>query len=253
MRKVITIANRKGGIGKTTTVAAMASCLQRKNFRVLIIDMDSQCNLSSNVNADVRGKNILDVLLKRSKASSVIQPSVICDIIPGSLELGKINDALSNKTGREYRLLESLFDIKDDYDYCIIDTPPELALATTNALTASDQLIIPTNAESFALDGIEQLYNSVRDIWAYTNKELEIAGILITLFNSRTLLSKAMQQDLEKIAQKMDTKLFKHTIRRSVTVPEAQTKSQDLFDYAADSPVSKDYADWVDEYLEDKA
>ena len=243
MNRVITIANRKGGIGKTTTTTSMASCLRQKNFRVLMIDLDSQCNLSSNVNADVKGKTILDVLLRKCKASDAVQ---------GSLELSKINDALANKTGREYRLLESLFDVKDDYDYCIIDTPPELALATTNALTASDQLIIPTTAESFSLDGIEQLYNSVKDVWSYTNKDLQIAGILITLYNSRAVLSKAMRNDLEKIAYKIDTKLYRTTIRRGIAIAEAQTKMVDLFTYAKNSDVAKDYAAWVEEYLEDE-
>ena len=252
MKKVITIANRKGGIGKTTTAASMASYLKQKNFRVLMVDLDSQCNLSSNVNADVRGKTILDVLLKKSRASKVVQATPICDILPGSLELSKINDALANKTGREYRLLESLFDVKDDYDYCIIDTPPELALATTNALTASDQLIIPTTAESFSLDGIEQLYSSVKDVWSYTNKDLKIAGILITLYNSRAVLSKAMRKDLEDIARKINTKLYNQTIRRGIAIAEAQTKMVDLFTYAGSSEVAKDYAAWVEEYLEDE-
>ena len=252
MNKVITIANRKGGIGKTTTTASMASYLKKKNFRVLMIDLDSQCNLSSNVNADVKGLTILDVLLRKGRASEAVQSTPICDIIPGSLELNKINDALANKTGREYRLLESLFDIKDDYDYCIIDTPPELALATTNALTASDQLIIPTTAERFSLDGIEQLYNSVKDVWSYTNKDLQIAGILITLYNSRAVLSKAMRNDLEKIAYKIDTKLYRTTIRRGIAIAEAQTKMVDLFTYAKNSDVAKDYAAWVEEYLEDE-
>lgn len=252
MNRVITIANRKGGIGKTTTTTSMASCLRQKNFRVLMIDLDSQCNLSSNVNADVKKKTVLDVLLRKCKASDAIQATSICDIIPGSLELSKINDSLANKTGREYRLLESLFDVKDDYDYCIIDTPPELALATTNALTASDQLIIPTTAESFSLDGIEQLYSSVKDVWSYTNKDLQIAGILITLYNSRAVLSKAMRKDLEQIAYKINTKLYKQTIRRGIAIAEAQTKMIDLFEYAPNSDVAKDYATWVEEYLEDE-
>lgn len=247
--KVITIANRKGGIGKTTTAAALASCLQQKNHSVLLIDLDSQCNLSSNVGADVMKKNILAVMTGKAKISTAIQPSKICDIIPGSLELGKLYDAIGNKTGREYKLLEALINIKDDYDYCVIDTPPELGLATTNALTASDELIIPTTAETFSLDGVSQLFSSIQEVWKYTNKSLKIAGILVTLYNSRANLSKAMMDSLEKIALKMDTKVFKTTIRRNIAVSEAQTLAQDLFEYKNKSTAAADYMAWVEEYL----
>lgn len=250
MKKVITIGNRKGGVGKTTTAAVMASCLQKKNFRVLLVDLDSQCNLSSNVGVNVYGKTILDVFKGKSKTKDAIVPSRVCDIIPGSLDFGKINDELNNKTGREYRLLENLICINEDYDYIILDTPPELGLATTNALTASDQLIIPTTAESFSLDGIAQLYDSVQDIWKYTNRDLEISGILITLYNSRTVLSRAIRDELEKMAKKMDTKVFKQTIRRSISVAEAQQNATDLLSYAKDATSTKDYEAFVDEYLE---
>ncbi len=250
MKKIISIANRKGGVGKTTTCAAMASCLQKKKFRVLLADLDSQCNLSSNVGANVYGKTILDVFLGKSKTKDAITSSQVCDIIPGSLDFGKVNDALGNKTGREYRLIESLVSIADDYDYVILDTPPELGLATTNALTASDQLIVPTTAESFALDGVAQLYDSIKDVWKYTNHELKIAGILVTLFNNRAVLSRNMHDELKKMAVKMDTKVFKQTIRRSISVAEAQQGVQDLFAYARNSTAAQDYEAWIDEYLE---
>ena len=251
MKKIISIANRKGGVGKTTTCAAMASCLKKKKFRVLLADLDSQCNLSSNVGADVYGKTILDVFLGKTKTKDAITSSPVCDIIPGSLDFGKINDALGNKTGREYRLIESLVSIADDYDYVILDSPPELGLATTNALTASDQLIIPTTAESFALDGVAQLYDSVKDVWKYTNHELKIAGILITLYNNRAVLSRSMHNELEKMADKMDTRVFKQTIRRSISVAEAQQGAQDLFSYAPNSTAAQDYEAWIEEYLEE--
>lgn len=251
MKKVITIGNRKGGVGKTTTVAAIASCLQKKNFQVLLIDLDSQCNLSSNVGVDVYGKTILDVFKGKVKTKDAIIPGKICDIIPGSLDFGKINDELNNKTGREYRLIESLVSINEDYDYVIIDTPPELGLATTNALTASDQLIIPTTAESFSLDGIAQLYDSVHDVWKYTNKDLEISGILVTLYNNRAVLSRSMHDELEKMAEKMETKVFNRAIRRSISVAEAQQNAEDLLSYAKDATATKDYEAFVNEYLED--
>lgn len=249
MIKVISVANRKGGVGKTTTAAAMASCLKEKKFRVLLIDLDSQCNLSSNVGAGVYDKNILDVFLGKTKTKDAITGSNICDIIPGSLDFGKVNDALGNKTGREYRLLESLVSIIDDYDYCILDTPPELGLATTNALTASDDLIIPTTAESFALDGVAQLYDSVQDIIKYTNKDLRIAGLLMTLYNNRVVLSRNMHDELEKMAKKMGTKVYQQSIRRSISVAEAQQGATDLFEYASNSTAAKDYKAWVEEYL----
>lgn len=249
MKKIITIANRKGGVGKTTTAAAMASCLKKKNFQVLLIDLDSQCNLSSNLGVDVYGKTILDVFLNKTKTRDAIHHNNICDIIPGSLDFGKINDALGNKTGREYRLLENLVSIADEYDYCILDTPPELGLATTNALTASDEVIIPTTAESFALDGVAQLYDSIKDILKYTNRDLSIAGILLTLYNSRAILSRSLHDDLTKMASEMHTKVFEQTIRRSISVAEAQQKTQDLFDYAQNATAAQDYESWVDEYL----
>ncbi|MDY3296765.1 ParA family protein [Selenomonas sp.] len=250
MQKIITVANRKGGVGKTTTAAAMASCLKKKGFRVLLVDLDSQCNLSSNVGADVRGKNVLDVFLRKAKTKDTIQQSSICDIIAGSLDFGKINDALGNKTGREYRLIEGLVSIKDDYDFCIIDTPPELGIATTNAMTASDDLIIPTTAESFSLDGVSQLYENVQEVWQYTNQDMKIAGILVTLYNNRAILAKNMREELVKMADEMNTKVFKQTIRRSISVAEAQQKEKDLLEYAGSATATQDYEAWIEEYLE---
>jgi len=250
MKKIITIGNRKGGVGKTTTAAAVASCLKADGERVLLVDLDSQCNLSSNVGADASRTSILNVLLDGVHAKDAIQPSCICDIIPGSLEFGKIEDALGKKTGREFRLIESLVPLKDDYDYCVLDTPPNLGIATTNALTASDDLIIPTIAESFALDGVAQLYDSIQEVRHYTNKTLRIAGILVTLYNGRAILSRNMYDELEKMASSMGTKVFKQTIRRSINVAEAQQSSKDLFDYAANSNAAQDYKAFVNEYLE---
>lgn len=249
MKRIITVANRKGGVGKTTTVAAMASCLARLGYRVLVVDLDSQCNLSSNLGADVKKKNILDVMLLKCRTIEAIQAVAGFDIIAGSLEFGKINDALGNKTGREYRLLECLVPIKDVYDFCILDTPPELGLATANALTASDDVVITTTAESFSLDGVAQLYQSIRDIRRYTNNNLYVAGILVTIYNPRTLLSKSMVAELESMAVSMKCKLYKTTIRRSVAVAEAQNEEKDLFVYSGKSTTAKDYKKWVDEYL----
>ena len=249
--KVITIANRKGGIGKTTTAAALASCFGQKNFSVLLVDMDSQCNLSSNVGAPVNEKTILDVMLGKAKIQNAIKPSSICDIIPGSLEFGKINDALGYKTGREYKLLEALITIRDNYDFCIIDTPPEISLATTNALTASDEVIIPSTAETFSLDGVSQLYATIKDIWRYTNKNLKIAGILVTLFNSRTVLSRSMVEELDKMAEGMNTIVYDTKISRSIAVAEAQTLTQDLFTYKGNSKAAEEYMKWTEEYLKE--
>ncbi|MDD3365341.1 MAG: AAA family ATPase, partial [Syntrophomonas sp.] len=189
MSRIITIATQKGGTGKTTTTHALGVGLIERGYKVLFIDLDPQGNLSYILQTEELKSTIYEVLTGKTKARDAIQHQQCGDIIPSSPALARANLELKN-TGKEYRLKETLQPIKDDYDYIIIDTPPSLGLLTINALTASDSVIIPSQADIFSLQGIGQLYSTIETIKKYTNPDLSIEGILLTRHNSRSILSR---------------------------------------------------------------
>lgn len=161
-------------------------------------------------------------------------------------------DAVMTETGKEYRLREALQDIKKDYDYIIVDTPPALGILTINALTASQSIIIPAQADIYSLQGIEQLAETIKPVRRYTNSSLKIAGILLTRYNPRSVLSKEIAVFAGKLADKLNTKLFKATIREAIAIKEAQISQQDIFTYAPRSKVAGDYRAFIEEFLEDE-
>ena len=158
-------------------------------------------------------------------------------------------DAFIADTGKEYRLKEALEKIEKDYDFCIIDTPPALGILTINALTASDSVIIPAQADIYSLQGIENLEETIKAVKKYCNPNLEIEGILLTRYNPRTILSREVSEMAEKLAKKLETKLFKAKIRDAVAVKEAQISQESLFKYAPKSNVTQDYESFINEFL----
>ncbi len=247
---IVTIANRKGGVGKTATAQTLGAGLRKRGYRVLYIDLDSQCNLTDALGVS-RGSveaSSLDVLEKSSELSEAILETEGGDILPASPELARADKTIEG-IGSEYRLRDALEPIASDYDYIIIDTPPALGVLTVNALTASDKVIIPAQAELYSLQGIEQLYGAIEAVKNYTNPKLTIAGILITRYVARSILSQDMRSNLEELAERVGSKLYSLPIREGVALKEAQATQTDILSYAPKSNPATDYEAFINEFL----
>ena len=248
MNQIISIINQKGGVGKSTTSQSLAAGLSIKGFKVLLIDMDSQGNLSFSVGANKQGISVLEILKKEVPAEESIQHIGTIDIIPASISLAGADMQLT-EMGKEYRLKEAIEPVKKRYDYIIIDTPPALGILTINALTASDSVIIPAQADIYSIDAIGQLYSTIRAVKQYTNRDLSITGILLTRFSDRTVLSRDLANMIQNTAEQLGTRLFDSTIREAIAIKEAQVSQSDIFAYAPKSKVADDYMRFVDEFL----
>lgn len=246
--KVISIVNRRGGVGKTATAHAIGAGLSHRGYKVLFIDLDSQSNLTFDTGATTSDKTSLELLQGTATATDAIQSTPIGNIIPASQNLA-LADMLLQDTGKEYKLKEAIAPIKRKYDYIIIDTPPALGIITTNALTASDTVIIPAQAEIHSIQGIALLNEAITAVKKYTNPALKIAGIVITRYNGRAILSKDMKENLYRTAELLKTKVFSTPIRECIAVKEAQALRQDIFTYAPRSNATKDYNAVIDELL----
>lgn len=253
--KVITIANQKGGVGKTTTALCLGAQLENKGYKVLYIDLDKQANTSKVLNADTNLNGSYEMLANKLKASEVIQITPSNEnVISANARLSTIENLLNdviNQVGKEERLKESLKDVKGNYDYAIIDTAPSLDILTINALTCTDYLIIVSNADTFSLDGIKNLNSIIDMIKYYTNPSLKIGGILITRFNPNLNLNKAYKETLEDLATALNTKVYKTYIRENVSIRESQTLQQRITEYAPSSNGNKDYEIFSEEVLQD--
>ena len=250
MAKIITIANQKGGVAKTTTTGALAAGLKARGNNVLAIDLDPQGNLSSSIGIDAYNcPTVYQMLMRKEKSEDIIQKSESFDIIPANIVLAGVEHELI-QTGKEYRLEETLQPIVNRYDYIIIDTPPSLGILTTNAVMTADELIIPSTAGIFAATGIQQLKLYVDSVSPYRKRktDLKIDGILITKYNPRTVISKGMKEFTEQLADIINTKVYDTYIRFSVAVEEAQAEKCDLYRYSKSS-VAEDYNTFIDEYL----
>lgn len=251
MAKITAISNQKGGVGKTTTVQALAAGLRAAGQSVLLIDLDPQSNLSFAMGADISDgtPSIYEVMKGSVSAEEVIQQTENGEIMPASLLLSAA-ELEFNKTGREHIIEKAIAPIVEQYDQIIIDTPPALNVLTENAYTAADQVIITMNADAFSVQGALQLAGMINDCKEYTNPDLQIGGILICKYSDRTNVNKAIREQIEALAAKLGTKVYKTTIRESVVVKEAQTMHQNLQSYAAGSNPAKDYEEFVAEFME---
>ena len=246
--KVLAVINQKGGVGKSTTAAAIAAGLLLKGYKTLAIDLDAQGNLTYNYAADSRKSTALGLLTGEVDAESAIQHTPGGDIIPASKALAGA-DAFIADTGKEYRLKEAIEPIKPLYDYIIIDTPPALGILTINALTAANSVIIPAQADIYSLQGIEQLNETIKPVKKYCNPDLAIEGILLTRYNARSILSREVAELAEQLAAKLNTKLFTARIREAIAVKEAQISQQSLYSYSPKGNATIDYLQFIDELL----
>ena len=247
MAHIVSITNQKGGVGKTTT-HVLGTALSRAEKSVLFIDLDPQRNLSHTLKAQMERGSIYEVLAGTIPIGEAIQQTAQGDCLCASSMLSGADRSL-DRTGKEYILKEALLTVGDNYDFILIDTPPALGILTVNALTASDDIIVPCQADVFSLQGLVQLNDTISAIRKYCNPSLLIAGILIVRFNSRIVLNRDISVVMEKTARQLDTKVFRSRIRECTAVREVQAKGTDLYSYALGSNAANDYDLFIREYL----
>lgn len=238
MTRVIAIANQKGGVGKTTTAHNVAASLTYKEYKVLMIDLDPQGNLSFISGADnVNKPTVYEVLRDKVSIKEALQQTRSGHIIPANILLSGADMEFTQPE----LLRNKLEAIKSRYDFVLIDTPPSLGILTINALTAADSVIIPMSADVLSLQGLSQLYNTIEAVRQHSNPGLEIEGLLFTQHNHRTLLSKEFTKATKDVAKRMNTKVFKTAIRASVATREAQANQTDILTYSPVSPTAEGY------------
>lgn len=253
--KVIAIINQKGGVGKTTTAAATSAILIEKGFKVLVIDMDAQCNLSNYYGLNEENLESMDTTFDcLTNTKFDLQKAIVSteqgDIVPSSIKMANVESIIMPDLDRHLRLKQGLSFLEDSYDYIILDTPPALGIITINALTAADYVVIPALADRFSMQGITQVVNTITLVRDTVNPKLKIAGVLMTAFQKSTSLQQAMQEYIKGLADKLGINTFKQAIRSTVTVREAQANRISLTTYGKYREVTYDYRKYVGELLE---
>ncbi len=248
--KVIAFANQKGGVAKTTTTLNTSVAFAEKGHRVLCVDLDPQGNLtmSQGIDPDTLEKSMYDVLVHDIKISDVIQEREI-DVACASIDLAGAEIAMSTKIGRERSLEKALMEVKGDYDFISIDTPPSLGLLTVNALTAADKVIVPVQCEYLSMRGLIQLQNTVSMIRENLNPNLEIEGILPTLVDTRTVHAK---EAIELLEENFGDRVFASRIRKTVRFAEAPVKGMSVLKYEPDGKAASAYRELAQEVIDGK-
>lgn len=252
MGKAIAIFNQKGGVGKTTTNINLAACLALKGKKILILDIDPQGNTTSGMGISKKGleKTMYEVLIndKLEPQDAILKTNVKnVDIIPASVQLAGAEIELVQLEGREKRLKKSLDKIKSLYDYIFIDCPPSLGLLTINSLTAVDSVLIPIQCEFYALEGVSQLMSTIELVKKNLNPNLEIQGVILSMFDGRTNLS---IQVVEEVKKYFKEKVYTTVIPRNVRLAEAPSYGMPITEYDPKSKGAEAYFDFAEEFLE---
>ncbi len=250
MGKIIAIANQKGGVGKTTTAVNLAAALGVLEKKVLLIDADPQANASSGLGVDIEKApaGTYELLEHEATAKETIVKtnSPNLDLIPSHIDLVAVEVELVNKPNREFMLKEAVKDIRDDYDYVLIDCAPSLGLITLNALTAADSVIVPIQCEYFALEGLGKLLNTIKNVQQIHNPDLNIEGLLLTMYDARLKLS---NQVVDEVKKHFGDMVFETVIQRNVRLSEAPSFGESILEYDATSKGAVNYINLADELI----
>jgi chromosome partitioning protein len=248
MGKIIGVMNQKGGVGKTTTTANLGVGLKNLGKKILVVDLDPQANLTSALG--LKHRTLEFTIYNLLKDAATFEQVVVCQnglyVLPSSVSLSGADIELSNIAGRELLLKEALHDISPQFDCILIDCPPNLGLLTLNALTAANELLIPIQAEYLPLEGMSFLLETVEIVKKRLNKDLKIAGVVVTRYDARQNLHREV---VEIIRSHFNDKLFHTLIRSNIALAEAPSFGQDIFTYKPDCAGAKDYASLCEEII----
>ena len=253
MGQVISIANQKGGVGKTTTAINVSTILAKRNKKILLIDADPQGNATSGVGLEKNvEKSVYDVLINDLSINEIILDTSIKNlrVCPANINLAGAEVELVSQMSREQRLKEKLDEVKDEYDFVFIDCPPSLGLVTLNAFTASDSVLIPVQCEYFALEGLGQLLNTVNLVKKHLNRNLEIEGAVLTMYDMRTNLS---NQVVKEVQRYFGDKVYKTVIPRNIKLSEAPSYGMPISMYDPKSKGARAYERLAKELLTNTA
>jgi len=242
--KVITLANMKGGVGKSSSATAISAILTERGYRTLLIDCDQQCNSTDTY----RAATVYDVLLDDSRISisEAVQHTECGEILAGDSLLRQADEKLKGSVDGLYRMADAL-EKCEGYDFIIIDTAPAMNSILHNCLIAADEVIIPVTADRYSLQGLLQLNETIKAIKKRQNPKLTVAGLLLTKYNSRVNLSREVRTSLETVAESMNTRIFDTSIRECIKVKEAQAQKRTLIEYAPNCTAAEDYNRLADE------
>ena len=251
MGRIIAVANQKGGVGKTTTSINLAACLADKGKKVLAVDMDPQGNLTSGLGVDKDSveKSIYELIIGEVDINEVINKEVLenLDIIPTSIDLSAAEIELIGVDDKEYILRNAIDQVKDQYDFVIIDCPPSLSMLTINAMTTADSVIVPIQCEYYALEGLSQLIHTVELVKDRLNSKLEIEGVVFTMYDARTNLS---LQVVENVKDNLQQNIYKTIIPRNIRLAEAPSYGLPINKYDPKSTGAESYMRLADEVIE---
>lgn len=249
MGKIIAVANQKGGVGKTTTTVNLSTILAQKGKKILLIDADPQGNATSGLGAEKEVElSTYDILVNDTAIEDILQKTMIKNlkICPSNMNLAGAEVELVSMMSREQRLKEKLDVVREKFDYIFIDCPPSLGLVTLNAFTAANSVLIPVQCEYFALEGLGQLLNTVNLVKKHLNKEIEIEGALLTMYDIRTNLSNQVVREVKKY---FNNKVYKTVIPRNVRLSEAPSYGMPITEYDPKSKGAKSYTKLAKEFL----
>lgn len=249
MGKIITISNQKGGVGKTTTIINLGYALSLLDKKVLIIDLDPQGNATSGLGVKLTDSQptIYEVMMTKLDINSSIIRRNGLSLIPSNIHLSGATIELINEPNREYKLSKAIENIRDKYDYIFIDTPPSLGLLTINALAASDEVVIPVQCEFFALEGLSQLLKTIKRVQSVINQKLVLNGVILTMYDIRTNLSKEVYEEVKKY---FEQKLYKTVIPRNVAIAESSSHGISVIEYEPKCSGAVAYMNLAKEFLQ---
>ena len=249
--KIIAFVNQKGGVGKTTTAINLSACLAEKGQKVLAVDMDPQGNMTSGLGVDKNNveNTVYDLIIGESSINEVIVRDVLenLDIIPTSIDLSGAEIELLDVDEKEYIIRNAIANIKEDYDYIVIDCPPSLSMLTINAMTTADSVLVPIQCEYYALEGLSQLIHTVELVRDRLNPQLTIEGVVFTMYDARTNLS---LQVVENVKDNLDQTIYKTIIPRNIRLAEAPSYGMPINKYDPKSAGADSYMRLADEVME---